>query len=137
MSHNKKKIVPSQLPSLPASHRPHMSEPQESEMEQDDVFEVAKLRKHIFAYLEKTTLAKCARVCTLWSDDALNVIWKELDSVKPLLSTVCPLVKDRHISVRNCCKKTKFVISDDSNVYRHMHPDYDSQDNLAQPNGSA
>lgn len=55
---------------------------------------IDELRKHILTNLEKTTLAKCARVCTLWSDDALDLLWEKLFSVMPLLSTVCPLVKD-------------------------------------------
>lgn len=76
---------------------------------------IGELRKHVFASLEKTTLARCARVCTVWSDDALILLWHELDSVKPLLSTISPLVR----KVRNTLREMPLTISDDANnAYR-------------------
>lgn len=59
-----------------------------------NVFSAAELRKRIFGHLDKRRLADCARVCVIWSDDALDLIWKELGSVRPLLSILCPLTKN-------------------------------------------
>lgn len=68
----------------------------------EDILEIDELRGRIFANLEKTTLAKCARVCTLWSDDALNLIWKKLDSVVPLISTIFPLTGNVRSALTRC-----------------------------------
>lgn len=78
------------------------------------VLEIGELRERIFVNLEKTTLAKCARVCSLWSDDALNLLWNKLNSVIPLLSTIGPLHKD----VQSTFTKSMFMISDICNEFR-------------------
>lgn len=59
------------------------------------VSQIYELRERIFVNLEQTALAQCARVCTLWSDDALNLLWNKLGSVAPLLSVIRPLI--RHV----------------------------------------
>ncbi|KAG8913891.1 hypothetical protein FRC01_004337, partial [Tulasnella sp. 417] len=45
----------------------------------------------IFAFSEKPELARSARVCKDWSDAALDELWKDLDSIFPLLELVLDL----------------------------------------------
>ncbi|KAJ6551284.1 hypothetical protein B0H19DRAFT_1378058 [Mycena capillaripes] len=56
---------------------------------------VAELRKIIFSFAQKRDLAVCARVCSTWTADALDVVWTELPSPLPLLAltgegSLCP-----------------------------------------------
>lgn len=50
-----------------------------------EVLQVKELREEIFKFLDKGTLACCARICSAWSNSALSLIWVELESLKPLL----------------------------------------------------
>lgn len=96
-----------------------------------NVLEIGELRERIFTHMKKTTLTKCARVCILWSEDALNLLWKELDSVRPLLSVVCPLTEDVcdfHIEGGVC-------FSDHSDTYRYLRG-LNLRNKLAQFSGS-
>ncbi|KAG8910825.1 hypothetical protein FRC01_006107, partial [Tulasnella sp. 417] len=46
----------------------------------------------VFSYAEQRELAAAARVCQKWSTLALDALWKDLDSVVPLVELVIPLI---------------------------------------------
>ncbi|KAH8116161.1 hypothetical protein DFH11DRAFT_1584613 [Phellopilus nigrolimitatus] len=58
------------------------------------VFLTPELRVNIFGLADRETQSRCARVCSLWSNDALNELWKDLESPIPLLSILAPLTDD-------------------------------------------
>ena len=51
----------------------------------------------------RSALASSARVCTTLAHHALNVLWRELDSIHPLLKTLpnCRLVGDWQLVSRS------------------------------------
>ncbi|KAJ7678080.1 hypothetical protein DFH06DRAFT_1465859 [Mycena polygramma] len=58
---------------------------------------IAELRQLIFSYSEKLDLLVCARVCSTWTEDAIEIagVWKKLPSPLPLLrladeGSLCP-----------------------------------------------
>ncbi|KAJ7883557.1 hypothetical protein B0H14DRAFT_2702228 [Mycena olivaceomarginata] len=56
---------------------------------------IAELRQLIFSYANFTDIARCARVCSAWTDDAQHIVWRELPSPHLLLelvdeSSLCP-----------------------------------------------
>ena len=57
------------------------------------VFDITELRRKIFHIEDKRTLARCARVCRSWNDDALDHLWEKLDSSIPLLSILSPMTE--------------------------------------------
>lgn len=55
----------------------------------------------VFSYAGSASLATSARVCKGWSDTALNQLWRDLDSVYPILELVfdISLIKGEHGSL--------------------------------------
>ncbi|KAJ6598352.1 hypothetical protein DFH09DRAFT_1131587 [Mycena vulgaris] len=49
---------------------------------------IAELRRIIFSFAEQQDLAVCARVCRIWTEDALDIVWRELTSPLALLRLV-------------------------------------------------
>ncbi|KAG8913134.1 hypothetical protein FRC01_004717 [Tulasnella sp. 417] len=54
----------------------------------------------VFSHIHSASLATSARVCKAWSDTALNELWRDLDSVFPLLELLFDinLIKGEHDS---------------------------------------
>ncbi|KAL5480629.1 hypothetical protein ACEPAI_1900 [Sanghuangporus weigelae] len=59
----------------------------------DPIFSVPELTSLIFDHLNKPALISCALVCKSWNELALDKLWKELDSLVPLISLLTPLKK--------------------------------------------
>ncbi|KAG8943932.1 hypothetical protein FRC04_002420 [Tulasnella sp. 424] len=57
------------------------------------VLGIYEILDHIFSYSSKRDLALAARVSRLWSSIALDYLWREIDSVFPLLKVGFPPVK--------------------------------------------
>ncbi|KAJ7719094.1 hypothetical protein DFH07DRAFT_947188 [Mycena maculata] len=49
---------------------------------------IPELRQLIFSMAEKGDLAACAQVCTTWTKDALDIVWRELPSPLPIIRLV-------------------------------------------------
>ena len=58
------------------------------------VFKTAELFEHILCHADRLTLARCARVCKLWSEPALDVLWRGLIDIKKFMEVLCPRVCD-------------------------------------------
>ncbi|KAG6808957.1 hypothetical protein H0H92_002244 [Tricholoma furcatifolium] len=54
---------------------------------------IRELLDNFFLYLDDASNAANARVCKKWSDAALDIIWKEVKDLHPLLSLLAPLEK--------------------------------------------
>lgn len=52
---------------------------------------VVELLAMVFSHLDKKSLARCARVCKLWSDTALDILWHDLTDFRPLLTLLAPM----------------------------------------------
>ncbi|KIO28995.1 hypothetical protein M407DRAFT_174702 [Tulasnella calospora MUT 4182] len=48
---------------------------------------------HILSYSQQRDLAAAARVSRVWSDVALDCLWREIESVLPLVEILFPLVE--------------------------------------------
>ena len=49
----------------------------------------------IISHSDQRTVVNCARVCRLWAEIALDNIWMVMDSLKPLLEILCPLLETK------------------------------------------
>ncbi|EJD00260.1 uncharacterized protein FOMMEDRAFT_30887 [Fomitiporia mediterranea MF3/22] len=49
------------------------------------VFDLAELKNQVFIFLDKKAIAKCAIVCKSWTKEALYRLWRDLESIFPLL----------------------------------------------------
>ncbi|KAJ7100709.1 hypothetical protein B0H15DRAFT_817059 [Mycena belliarum] len=49
------------------------------------VWDIVELRRLIFSFGERRDIAVCARVSSTWTEDALDVVWRDLPSPLPLL----------------------------------------------------
>ncbi|KAJ7100697.1 hypothetical protein B0H15DRAFT_817036, partial [Mycena belliarum] len=49
------------------------------------VWNIIELRRLIFSFGERRDIAVCARVSRIWTEDALDVVWRDLSSPLPLL----------------------------------------------------
>ncbi|KAH8109617.1 hypothetical protein DFH11DRAFT_1730892 [Phellopilus nigrolimitatus] len=58
------------------------------------VLAVEELLDVIFDFATRDTKARCARVCKSWSNVALDSLWKSMDSVRPALSLLSPMVEE-------------------------------------------
>ncbi|KIO32348.1 hypothetical protein M407DRAFT_4540 [Tulasnella calospora MUT 4182] len=56
----------------------------------DRLLSTPELLLTIFSFADKGTLLASARVCQTWSPQALDYLWRDLDSVVPLLQLICP-----------------------------------------------
>lgn len=50
-----------------------------------DPLAVPELLANVLSFATQSTLASCALACKSWSDVALDILWRNLDSVFPLL----------------------------------------------------
>ncbi|KAL5513861.1 hypothetical protein ACEPAG_2622 [Sanghuangporus baumii] len=57
------------------------------------VFYIQELLYHIFDLLGKSSQVSCALVCKSWCEVVLNRLWRVLDSPKPLVALLGPLIK--------------------------------------------
>lgn len=55
------------------------------------VIEIPELLGYIFIYLDRKSLAAAARTNKFWSEHALDVLWKHLPTVTPILELMSPL----------------------------------------------
>jgi hypothetical protein len=60
------------------------------------VFQVDELTLHIISYLQKADLASLARTYKSLQNIALEVLWKELDGIIPLLLLLPPVARYIH-----------------------------------------
>ncbi|KIO32396.1 hypothetical protein M407DRAFT_18707 [Tulasnella calospora MUT 4182] len=67
---------------------------------QVDALAVPELLANFFSFATQSTLGTCALVCKLWSEVALDELWKHLDSVFPLLELVMSLELLRNLGLR-------------------------------------
>ncbi|KAJ7040648.1 hypothetical protein C8F04DRAFT_223923 [Mycena alexandri] len=58
-----------------------------------NVGNIAELRHLVFSFAGRRDLVACAQVCSTWSEDALDIIWRDLPSPTPLLG----LVNESHL----------------------------------------
>ncbi|KAG8944659.1 hypothetical protein FRC04_001623 [Tulasnella sp. 424] len=56
-----------------------------TQMARVDPLAVPELLANVLSFATQSTLASCALACKSWSDVALDVLWRNLDSVFPLL----------------------------------------------------
>lgn len=54
---------------------------------------ICEILDYIFSYSQKKDLAIAARVSWLWSNIALDHLWRDIDSVFPLLEVGLPPLK--------------------------------------------
>lgn len=54
---------------------------------------ILELLDLIFSCLENADLASCTRVCKLWSEHSLNVLWRQTDNLPALFEILAPLVQ--------------------------------------------
>ncbi|KAI5123363.1 hypothetical protein M0805_001784 [Coniferiporia weirii] len=66
----------------------------DSNRRKPDIFSISELRGQIFTFADDASLARCARVCSSWSDNALDVLWRHLDTFIPLFNVLSPLEPD-------------------------------------------
>ena len=57
------------------------------------VFRTAELCEHILSYADRSTLARCARVCKLWSEPALDILWRGRIPIDNFLKILHPQVR--------------------------------------------
>ncbi|KAH9929236.1 uncharacterized protein B0H18DRAFT_1117582 [Fomitopsis serialis] len=55
--------------------------------------EVTELIAIILSFLDNRSLARSARVSRKWSEIALDILWREVDDLHRLFSTLCPFAK--------------------------------------------
>ncbi len=55
------------------------------------VVTVAELVRHICEHSDRAQNSRNARVCKLWSSEALSVVWRRLHSFLPLLKLLAPM----------------------------------------------
>ncbi|KAG8913133.1 hypothetical protein FRC01_004716 [Tulasnella sp. 417] len=65
-----------------------------------DALVVPELLATVFSFATRPTLGTCVQVCKLWSEVALDELWKHLDSVFPLLELVMSIDLLRNLELR-------------------------------------
>ena len=58
------------------------------------VLAIPELIDSIFSYGDREVNLQCALVCRSWSNFALDALWKDIDDLFPILSILCPLVRE-------------------------------------------
>jgi len=58
---------------------------------------IPELLDMVFQYLDPCSNAMNARVCKIWSEIALDSLWKEVDDLKRLFNLLAPLAEGREL----------------------------------------
>lgn len=56
---------------------------------------IPELLTIMFSFLDNRSLARAARVCSQWSDVALDTLWHTATDLRPLLSLLAPLTGEK------------------------------------------
>ncbi|KAH8109373.1 hypothetical protein DFH11DRAFT_945703 [Phellopilus nigrolimitatus] len=60
------------------------------------VFSNTEIRSLVFSLISKRDNARCSRVCRLWKDVALDIVWEEVDGLLPFLNLLAPMKVIEH-----------------------------------------
>ncbi|EMD36117.1 hypothetical protein CERSUDRAFT_156889 [Gelatoporia subvermispora B] len=63
-----------------------------------DLWSIHELLELVFSQLDDRSLARVACVCRLWSDIALDILWREVDDLHRLISLLAPFRKPEQVT---------------------------------------
>ena len=58
------------------------------------VLYIAEIVHRILGLMDRADNARNARVCVAWSDQALNLVWREVNDLQAIFSVLVPMVRD-------------------------------------------